>query len=341
MPSEPIFIVGTERSGSNLLRLILDSHPSIVIPHPPHVMRYFTPLLPRYGDLGEDRRFEALIRDVHALVVAHIHPWPWVPEVEELRQRATQRSLIAIYRALHDAVRDHVQKARWGCKSTFMVHHLAQIASEWPGARVIWLYRDPRDVAASSRESVFSAFHPYNTAMLWVDQQGAALDAEARWPAMIHRLRYESLVAEPEAQIRDLCGFLGEEFHPPMLEWFKGDEARQSASLSESWANTAAPMRKESLQRWSRELSDDDLAAVECVAAPLMEKLGYIPAMPAEMRAPGYASGARRARWWLADRWAWAKVEGRSLRKDKNVRQRWARGALLARIRWRLAIRGY
>jgi hypothetical protein len=45
--SAPFFIVGTERSGSNLLRVILDTHPALSVPHPPHILRYFAPLEPR------------------------------------------------------------------------------------------------------------------------------------------------------------------------------------------------------------------------------------------------------------------------------------------------------
>ena len=52
MPDDPLFIIGTERSGSNLLRVILDAHSRISVPHPPHIMRYFSPLVARYGDLA-------------------------------------------------------------------------------------------------------------------------------------------------------------------------------------------------------------------------------------------------------------------------------------------------
>ena len=52
-PTAPLFIIGTERSGSNLLRLILDAHPGITVPHPPHVMNYFAALEGRYGDLQQ------------------------------------------------------------------------------------------------------------------------------------------------------------------------------------------------------------------------------------------------------------------------------------------------
>lgn len=340
MAGDPIFIVGTERSGSNLLRLILDSHPAVVVPHPPHVMRYFTPLVPLYGDLSDEHRFRALVDDVLSLVATHIHPWPWAPEAGEVIARARRHDLLAVYRALHESVLERSGKARWGCKSTFMVDHVEAVLAEWPGARLIWLVRDPRDVAASSRESVFSTFLPGDTARLWTAQQTAALDAERRHPDAVLRVYYERLVGEPEAAVRRICHFLGEEFHPPMLEWFRGEEAKQSASLSESWANTAGPMRSESLQRWRKELSPEEVRTVESIAGPIMDSIGYTPSLDEAERTLHRAGAWSRFRSWIAGLSAWAAVEWRSLRKDKNVGRRYRRAIVLAAIRWRLVLRG-
>lgn len=337
MQDVPFFIVGTERSGSNLLRLILDSHPRIVIPHPPHVMRYFSPLVAHYGDLHDPQRFRALVDDVLALVHAHIHPWPSVPNAEAVIARCEQRDLLAVYGAVHELARDASGKARWGCKSTFMMHHADAVLERWPDARLLWLYRDPRDVAASSRESVFSTFHPAYTARLWSGQQTLGLAVERAHPANTLRIRYESLVAAPELEVRRICEFLGEEFHPKMLQWFKGAEAKRSAGLSESWSNTAAPMREDRLERWRRDLAVADVKAVESIAGVTMAALDYERVTPASSAA---ATGFTELRWWFVDRWLWAKVELRSMRRDKNVWRRWKRAMLLWRIRARLALRG-
>ena len=72
MIRNPIFIAGTERSGSNLLRLILNSHSEIAVPHPPHVVRYFAPLEVAYGDLADDQNFADFVRDITRLVPWHI-----------------------------------------------------------------------------------------------------------------------------------------------------------------------------------------------------------------------------------------------------------------------------
>ncbi len=334
----PIFIIGTERSGSNLLRLILNSHPNIVIPHPPHVMRYFAPLVGQYGDLSDPARFRRLVDDVLALVHAHIHPWPWVPTADEIVSRATHRDLLGVYGALHDALAAHEHKPRWGCKSTFMIDQAAEVVARYPGARLLWLYRDPRDVAASSRKSVFSTFHPYMSGQLWTTHQKQGLALEATGVPLL-RLKYEDMVGAADVQMRRVCDYLGEDFHPPMLEFFKGREAKMSATLSESWQNTAAPIKADGLERWRKDLTAEEVLAVEAVAGPTMEALGYPPSCSAEDRArtPGATT---MARWWAEDQAAWLQVEARSLRKDKNVALRWKRAVVLEKIRWRLRLGG-
>ena len=51
MTQKVIQFIGTQRSGSNLLRLMLNQHQGISAPHPPHILRTFMPLLSQYGDL--------------------------------------------------------------------------------------------------------------------------------------------------------------------------------------------------------------------------------------------------------------------------------------------------
>ncbi|MSQ00915.1 MAG: sulfotransferase [Myxococcales bacterium] len=336
--SAPLFIIGTERSGSNLLRLILDAHSNIVVPHPPHVMRYFGPLEARYGDLAEPARFGALVDDVLALVAAHIHPWAWLPAAAAVVAAAPDRSLFGVYLALHELLRVHTGKARWGCKSTFMVDHVERIRRACPDARFLWLYRDARDVAASARESVFSAFAPAFSARLWADQQALALAAEPGGGML--RVPYESLVAEPDVQVRRICAFLGEEFEPAMLRWFEGEEATISASLSESWKHTATPMQMSRLARYRKDLTPEDLAAVEEIAGPMLVALGYTLDLPRRPPPTGLAAWTREGRWSLSDEWSRLRVEWRSVWKDKNVGRRWRREWLMTRIRWRLGLRG-
>jgi hypothetical protein len=334
---DPIFIVGTERSGSNLLRQMLDAHSTIAVPHPPHVVRYFAPLERYYGDLRLDANLRWLAADMAWLVRRHIYPWPIAIDEAALVRDTRWRDLFGLYAGLYDQYAAAVGKPRWGCKSTFMVHHVDRIVERFPAARVIWLVRDPRDVAVSSQQSVFNPCHPYRTARLWKAQQDLAL----RWertlrPENFRRVSYETLVTAPADTLQDLCRFIGAQFEPAMLSFFERREARRSASLQRDWANTARPVIATNVRKYRTQLPRRSLALVEAAAHDTMRTLGYELEAPAVPSPPG-----RLARAWILVQAAAtrARVEWRSIRHDRNVWRRWRRWATLRAIALRARLR--
>jgi hypothetical protein len=336
MSDAPIYIIGTERSGSNLLRLVLNAHSRIAVPHPLHLMRYFAPTEAARGDLHDPEVFARLVDEILLLKRVHIHPWETPISRQRILDEAHPRDAMGVLGALYDQVREAEGAARWGCKSTFMVHYADRAVARDPGARFVLLVRDPRDVAASSRRSVFSPFHPWVTAGLWREQQEIGLELlERLGPEQVHLLRYEDLLDAPEASVRQLCTFLDEPFEPSMLRFHEGREARTSAQLSESWQNTAKPVLSGNAGKYREHLSEAEVRMVEAVCAPLMERLGYPLDFPGATYQPGPLERAlvhaRDLRWRCG-------VELRSLQRDRNHWRRWTRdatmGYLAARYRF-------
>lgn len=329
----PILIIGTERSGSNLLRLVLNAHPNIAIPHPPHFMRYLAPTAPAYGDLRDERNRRALTRDALTLLRAHIHPWEH-PIDEDRVVAAASPTLFGVVSAIYEQYREAEGKPRWGCKSTFMVDYVAEVRAEYPNARFVWLVRDPRDVASSAKRSVFGHCHPFLTAVLWRRQQESALAALERYgPGVVHRLRYEDLVREPAQEIGRLCVFVGEPFEQGMLEYHHGAAARRTARLAESWRNTDQPIAATSVGRYAEALTPTERTQVEMAVGPLLDRLGY----PAGMRAAGGCPSPIGL--WGRDLALRAKVEYRSIRNDANYLRRRRRDATVHWLRLKAAAR--
>jgi hypothetical protein len=329
-PTAPFFIIGTERSGSNLLRLILNAHPALCVPHPPHILKYFTPLAAGYGDLAEPPRLARLVDDVRGLIASHIHPWEEIPSQAEIVDAVKVPSLVGVFFAVYDRCCRWAEKARWGCKSTFIIDHLDKVLPACPEARLIWLVRDPRDVAVSSRHSLFSPFHPWFTARLWRRQQEAGLCGQAVYPKNFLLVRYEDLLTDPEATLRRVCGFLGEEFVPAMLNFHQTPAARQSSALSACWRNTDRPIQPDNREHYRRELSPAELTLVESECGDLMEYFGYPPAGKGDSTTPG-----RLCRLWfrLQDGGWRLRVELRAWRQDRNYRLHWRRRFFLLRMR--------
>ncbi|RKT53834.1 sulfotransferase family protein [Saccharothrix australiensis] len=332
--SSPVFIVGTERSGSNLLRLVLDSHPNIAVPHPPHFMRYLAPLAASYGDLAVAANRRALAEDALLLLRRHIHPWPRPVDADRVVATASP-SVFGVVSAIYEQHRISTGKARWGCKSTFMVDHVDDVLREYPDAKFVWLVREPRDVAASAKRSVFGHCDPYLMARLWAAQQRRGLAALRRHgPDVVRLLRYEDLVRRPREEITALCDFLGERADPAMFEHHRSTAARQTAHLSESWRKTAEPISARHVGAYRGNLSRHELLLVDKVTADLKERFGY-PVDPDAERTATPLLAVRAARSAVLR----CAVEFRSLRKDRNYTRRLARDLTVRRLRLKAGLR--
>lgn len=274
--SSPIFIIGTERSGTNLLRLILNEHAAIAVPHPPHIMKLFTPLLPLYGDLTDDSNFRTLIADVCRMVDLHPYPWEITLDRELVFHEASARELICIYFAIYDQYLQHTGKERWCCKSTFMIDHVADILRFHPDARFIFMTRDGRDVAVSAKSSIFNHYHVYYSAKRWQREQRTGLHWLDKLPdAQIMLLKYEDLTAAPGKKVKALCTFLNLPFDEKMLEYHRLQEAKKSGSLSISWENTAKPVMADNDGKFRKQLSEQEILLFEAIACNELRELGY------------------------------------------------------------------
>jgi hypothetical protein len=331
----PIFIIGTERSGSNLLRLILNTHSQIAAPHPPHFMAYFGHRQNHYGDLEIDANFERLLDDLLAHAKGHIHPWPFELRRSEVEGLIHRRNVFAASYAFYDLYAMKMGKPIWACKSTFMIDYCECILANFPRAKLIWLVRDPRDVALSSTKSVFNPYHPYYTAKLWRRQQETGLKLELELPdSNFRRVHYEDLVREPTQKVQEICNFVGVKFEKDMLDYFGTFDAQKSASLSQDWQNTRKPILRYNSGKFNTGLTPSDIAIVEEVTSPIMEILGYENVA---------AAGARTAhtipqlvQFRIKNeilRWT---AEFRSITGDKNGWRRWQRAIRMALLSVRL-----
>ena len=172
-----ILMIGTQRSGSNLMRLMLNQIPTIEAPHPPHILQRLMPLLPAYVDLSDASTFKQLVDDVCRLV--ELNPVPWegvVLDREDIAGRCTQNSLVAVFSAVYDVLAETRGAETWCCKSLANVHYVAEIDEYLPKAKYLYLYRDGRDVACSFKKAVVGQKHFYHIAQTWAKAQRCCID---------------------------------------------------------------------------------------------------------------------------------------------------------------------
>ena len=179
----PIFIVGCQRSGTTLLRLMLDSHPAI--------------------SCGPETRF---LGDLEKVTGEH---WDRMslygfPREEWLRRIA------AFFDSVHTDYARRRGKQRWADKTPRYALTLDFIDELFPDALIVHALRDGRDVVASHRDrwgyfSAVRAVEKWPRYVRTVRAKGAAVG-----PARYHEIRYEELVHRPEATLRGRLDFLGE-----------------------------------------------------------------------------------------------------------------------------------
>lgn len=202
----PIFVVGSPRSGTTLLRLILDAHPRI--------------------SCGEETHF---LRDLESIVGRN---WALVSTYGIERAWWLER-IRRLYGDFQAEVLARTGKARWAEKDPTYTLHLPFIEELFPDAVYVHLLRDGHDVVASFRDrwGYRSAARAARTE--WARYVEAARALGARLPPeRFLELRYEELVTEPEQQGRRLFEFLGEAWDPAVLAF---DAAEHRATERYRW----------------------------------------------------------------------------------------------------------
>lgn len=274
----PIFMIGTQRSGSNLLRLMLNQLPDIAAPHPPHILQRMMPLQKGYGDLAKDRNFELLVDDVCKLVELNPVPWEGVKlERKSVAAHCREHSVVAAFGAVYDVMAEANKAKNWCCKSLANINYLTELEAYYGDqARYIYLYRDGRDVAVSFRKAVVGEKHPYHIAKEWGATQRIALAQRKHIdPKRFSNLSYETLTGSPEKAMRGLCEFLGETYTPDMLNFHESSEAKSAASSSDLWSNVVKPVMADNSNKFLREMSSEDIRIFELVAGDVLDALGY------------------------------------------------------------------
>ncbi len=200
----PVFILACARSGSTLLRFILDAHPELACAAETEFASACDKLAHMWGALQGIN-----------------------PRGSFSLQVRTGEANLAIKRAIDEAVRSYLHrqgKARWCDKSLDNVLNVDLLAQMWPQAKFICLTRHCMDVIASAAEStrwglsgfgfnLYATRHGNNTVAAvgdyWAERTGAILAFQQRHPERCHSVRYEDLVTRPDETVTKLLAFIG------------------------------------------------------------------------------------------------------------------------------------
>jgi len=266
---EPAFIVGAVRSGTTLLRLMLDHHPKLAF----HFEFEFA--VDQVGAEGD------------------------LPDLDSYHEYLSQNRVFQLSEGTIDPRLDYRQlvnsflqqkKSRDGKQfvGATVHHHIDRIGHVWSEAKYIHLLRDGRDVARSC------------SAMGWAGNMYTAVDrwieAELTWQRLRKEIpedrqlevRYEDLILEPEKTLTRICDFLDVDF----------DEAIYRYADSSTYEMPDAKLT----QQWRRKLSDEQIQLAEARISAMLTERGYeLSGLPLLDISPRQQRKLRRQDWlWRA-----------------------------------------
>jgi hypothetical protein len=274
----PVFIVGSGRCGSTLLRRVLHSGGALHIPPEMPALRQVIRSFLRMRDLPWD----VLVR--RALARFEYHPdfgvfeMPTRPIALELLElpaesRSLARILDSIYRG-HGEVHG-TSARRWADKTPRNVYAMREIYRVFPDAKFIVLVRDGVDVVHSmvrkggNEQSLDAAAHR------WTSSIEAARDFACSVPDACLDVRYEALVESPAATVRALCAFIDIEYDSSMLDALDTAETMTDVQALAHHAEVNRPISARHVGKGRRALTAHECRLLDALIGPTLEALGY------------------------------------------------------------------
>lgn len=269
------FIVGCGRSGTTLLRAMLDSHPLLAIPPESY---FVVPMLRASPAVGSSPAgiTQALERAVGG---ASFGEWGLSPETAKQAVLATRpgsvaEALSALYRH-YAATRG---KPIAGDKTPYHVRHVALLAGYLPTARFIHIIRDGRDVVPSLMAMPFGPDRFERAVLYWKrDVEAGRHAGRSIGPDRYLEVRYEELVADPSRVLTQVTTFLGLDFDKEMLAYHRRSEDVLSGLRRSSHLRGVAQPPVVGLRDWRIAMNPDQLARFEALAGHTLAALGYDP----------------------------------------------------------------
>jgi hypothetical protein len=285
---DPVFVLCMGRSGSTLLRFLLDAHPELACP--------------------PETSMPALCGQL-SVVWSLIEGAPLAPERDAAPPRVPDAAVTGIRRMLDEMTGSYLERRgkRVFCDKSLSSARFADLLTQiYPGARFLCLYRHPMDVIRSGLDACpwglsgygfdqYIVGSPGNAvlalARYWLEHAAQIRQVEQAYPERCHRIRYEDLVEDPEEVMRAVYEFIGVGAAPGVAErCFSGDRERFGPGDHKIW--TTSHVSGDSVGRG--ESIPAALIAPPVISAinDLSELLGYLP-VNEDWGAPGRAADPR------------------------------------------------
>lgn len=251
MGDGPVLVFGAQRSGTTLLRLMLDAHPNIAIGPETGFLRR----------IGEAAQWPAVGRSG----VPWSDGWSVDPEVVEREFALVFDRVFTAHAAAHGAT-------RWGEKTPLNTSYGERLARLWPDAQVVSIVRHPVPVVRSR-----ARWGPSHTPPRVLENWAKVARNHVHNRAVLgrgrfHLVRFEDLVARPRHVMEEVLAFLDEPWHPDVL---RHHTVAGEAEVTDGGNRTDEPVDPSRSTAWTADVTAEELELVERTCGTEIAWFGY------------------------------------------------------------------
>ena len=311
MNNEAVFIVGLPRTGSTLLRTLLNRSDRVCITMETHFLHQFARLgrkkrIARFGDLAIEKNVDAFLDDLFTKKRAAGNDfWAWLNKNttrQSFRERllTTDRSDRAIFELFMQLYAEKKKGAVspnliMGEKTSANMYYVPTLLEWYPEAKIIHTFRDPRGIFVSAvklvkagKWGVKEKLPPLPPALMnstlemimavyvmrtWLDASRLHAVYAKQYPDQYYLIRFEDFLQDPEMYVRGACDFLNVPFQPEMLEEVKVIGSSYNAQRIVN----AGGIDKKAAERWKEHIHPLTRAWFSTLGRRQLENFGYVP----------------------------------------------------------------
>ncbi|MEM7734946.1 MAG: sulfotransferase [Deinococcota bacterium] len=264
--SSPIFILGTGRSGTSLLRAILNAHPRVYLTFEASFFSFTPQVYQAAYQHGQDwfRRYQRSL----AFAWLRLEPRSIEGQLAALRYRPSVAD--AMQTILKTKARQY-ERTHIGDKTPTSILYLSKLWDSFPAAKVIHVVRDPRAVITSLMQMPWA---PPGTLLnaLFVRHM---LSKVPQAHSQLLEVKLESLLANPEGILRRILAFLDLSWDERVLEHHNHSPVDSPPFLWLQSAHQPLQLRQPPSLSWQTELTTSEIAIIEGLLAPFIRRYGY------------------------------------------------------------------